>query len=88
MRVLSWRLRVRRLERKLTQEKAAERAEMSLKRYQHMELGIRFNPTLSTFFNLCRALDLDMETLFKNPTPDEVELSKRKVLKRAPKKTK
>ena len=35
-----------RKERGLTQEQAAERAAINYKTYQHLELGIRDNPTL------------------------------------------
>jgi transcriptional regulator with XRE-family HTH domain len=84
-RVICWRLRHQRLELGLTQEEAADKAGMSLKRYQHLELGIRFNPTLKTLLKLCQTLGLELADLLKKPTPQELELSKRKSNRRAPK---
>jgi transcriptional regulator with XRE-family HTH domain len=87
-RVLRWRLRHHRLAHNLTQEQAADKAGMSLKRYQNLELGIRFNPTLKTFYSLCKALNIlniEMAELFREPTKEELEHSKKIINRRAPK---
>ena len=55
------RLRVLRLERGLTQDAIAERAEISTKHYQDLELGRKgFNPNLETLSALAIALEVEL----------------------------
>ena len=55
------RLRTLRLERKLTQDTIAERAEISSKHYQDLELGRKgFNPNLETLNALAVALEVEL----------------------------
>jgi transcriptional regulator with XRE-family HTH domain len=55
------RLRTLRLERRLTQDTIAERAEISSKHYQDLELGRKgFNPNLETLNALAVALEVEL----------------------------
>jgi transcriptional regulator with XRE-family HTH domain len=55
------RLKVLRLERGLTQDAIAERAEISSKHYQDLELGRKgFNPNLETLNALAVALEVEL----------------------------
>jgi transcriptional regulator with XRE-family HTH domain len=55
------RLRTLRLERGLTQDGIAERAEISSKHYQDLELGRKgFNPNLETLNALAVALEVEL----------------------------
>jgi transcriptional regulator with XRE-family HTH domain len=55
------RLRTLRIERGLTQDALAERANLSEKHYQDLELGRKgFNPNLETLNSLAIALDVEI----------------------------
>ena len=85
-RVVRWRLRQLRLERNLRQDDVAERANLSLRRYQEFESGRgAFNPTLDTLLKLAEALGAHLEELTRRPTEEElarsVEKDSRRVFK-------
>ena len=85
-RVVRWRLRRLRLERNLRQDDVAERAGLSLRRYQEFEGGRgAFNPTLDTLLKLAEALGEHVEELTRQPSEEElarsVERDQRRVFK-------
>ena len=61
---LGKRVRSLRLERKLTQEVAAERAKLDEKHWQDIE-GARTNPTVATLVGIVRALKVTLSELFE-----------------------
>lgn len=61
------RVRELRTERELTQEAAAESAELSAKHWQDLEAG-RSNPTLSSLVAVARALQVSLSQLFEHET--------------------
>ena len=61
---LGKRIRTLRLERKLTQEVAAESARLDEKHWQDIE-GARTNPTVATLVGIARALDVTLSELFE-----------------------
>ena len=65
---LGKRVRALRLERKLTQEQAAEIAKLDEKHWQDIE-GARTNPTVATLVGIARALKVTVSKLFE--TDDE-----------------
>ena len=60
---LGARIRALRLERELTQEKAAEFAKLDEKHWQDIE-GARTNPTVATLVGVARALKVTVAELF------------------------
>jgi transcriptional regulator with XRE-family HTH domain len=60
-------IRELRAERELTQEAAAESAELSAKHWQDLEAG-RSNPTLSSLVAVARALHVSLSQLFERET--------------------
>lgn len=52
-----------RRERGLTQERAAELAAINYKTYQHLELGIRDNPTLDVLEKLAKGFGVSIGDL-------------------------
>ena len=60
---LGARIRMLRLERELTQEKAAEFAKLDEKHWQDIE-GARTNPTVATLVGVARALKVSVAELF------------------------
>jgi transcriptional regulator with XRE-family HTH domain len=54
-----------RLERKLTQEEAAETAKLDGKHWQDIE-GARTNPTVATLVGVARALKVTLAELFEH----------------------
>jgi transcriptional regulator with XRE-family HTH domain len=63
---LGVRIRALRLERELTQEKAAEFAKLDEKHWQDIE-GARTNPTVATLVGVARALKVTVAELFDDP---------------------
>ena len=61
---LGKRVRALRLDRKLTQEKAAETAKLDEKHWQDIE-GARTNPTVATLVGIARALKVTLSELFE-----------------------
>jgi DNA-binding XRE family transcriptional regulator len=61
---LGKRVRALRLERKLTQEQAAEIAKLDEKHWQDIE-GARTNPTVATLVGIARALKVTLSELFE-----------------------
>lgn len=61
---LGKRVRALRLEKKLTQEQAAERAGLDEKHFQVIEGG-RMNVTVATLVGIARALDVTLAELFE-----------------------
>jgi transcriptional regulator with XRE-family HTH domain len=61
---LGKRVRALRLERKLTQEGAAEIAKLDEKHWQDIE-GARTNPTVATLVGIARALKVTIADLFE-----------------------
>jgi DNA-binding XRE family transcriptional regulator len=61
---LGERVRTLRLERDLTQEAAAESAQLDGKHWQDIE-GARTNPTVATLVGVARALEVSLDELFK-----------------------
>jgi transcriptional regulator with XRE-family HTH domain len=61
---LGKRVRALRLERKLTQESAAETAKLDEKHWQDIE-GARTNPTVATLVGIARALKITISQLFE-----------------------
>jgi DNA-binding XRE family transcriptional regulator len=61
---LGKRVRALRLERKLTQEQAAEIAKLDEKHWQDIE-GARTNPTVATLVGIGRALKVTLSKLFE-----------------------
>lgn len=75
-RVVCWRMRQRRIALNLRQEDVAERADMSLRRYQDFEAGTRkFNPTLDTLLRFAEALESELGELLKRHTREEAKAS-------------
>ena len=64
---LAKRVRALRLERKLTQEGAAEIAKLDEKHWQDIE-GARTNPTVATLVGVARALKVTVSQLFEQNT--------------------
>jgi len=62
---LGKRVRALRLERKLTQEEAAEIAKLDEKHWQDIE-GARTNPTVATLVGVARALKVSLSELFEH----------------------
>jgi transcriptional regulator with XRE-family HTH domain len=62
---LGKRVRALRLERKLTQEAAAEIAKLDEKHWQDIE-GARTNPTVATLVGIARALKVTISELFEH----------------------
>lgn len=67
------RIRVYRNRRKLTQADLAKRANCHISHIGNIERG-RKVPTIETVYRICNALDLSLETLFKNITDGKTEL--------------
>lgn len=61
---LGERVRALRLEKKLTQEAAAEVAKLDEKHWQDIE-GARTNPTVATLVGIARALKVTVSDLFE-----------------------
>lgn len=61
---LGERLKALRHNRRLTQEDAANRAQLDAKHYQAVEAG-RTNPTLATLVAIAKAFDVTLSGLFK-----------------------
>ena len=61
---LAKRVRALRLERKLTQEQAAEAAKLDEKHWQDIERA-RTNPTVASLVGVARALKVDLAELFE-----------------------
>jgi transcriptional regulator with XRE-family HTH domain len=61
---------VLRLERKLTQKAAAERAKLDEKHWQEIE-SARTNPTLATLVGVAHALKVTLSELFKHSKQSE-----------------
>jgi DNA-binding XRE family transcriptional regulator len=67
---LGKRVRSLRLERKLTQEQAAEVAKLDEKHWQDIE-GARTNPTVATLVGIARALKVTISELFEQQKNDK-----------------
>ncbi len=68
----------------LTQEEAAELANMTLRHYQTFEIDYplktkdrEFNPTLKSLRGIAKALNLPLTLLISEPTEDELRQIKR-----------
>jgi transcriptional regulator with XRE-family HTH domain len=71
----------------LSQETVAEKAGVSVRRYQEIETGtITLNPRLETLIKYCKVLNMTLEDLLKEPLPDEIENSRKVDARRVPKK--
>lgn len=62
---LGERIRALRAERQLTQQAAAERADLEIKHWQLVEAG-RTNPTLATLLAIAKALRVEPSELLKH----------------------
>jgi transcriptional regulator with XRE-family HTH domain len=60
---LAKKIRQLRERRDLTQQAAAEAAEIEVKHWQLLEAGTRANPTLATLLAVARALDVEVHEL-------------------------
>lgn len=73
--VLQMRIKKRRIERRLRQEDAAEKADMVLRTYQRFEAYKNkefFNPTLRKIRVIAKALDTTVSELTRELTEEEV----------------
>ena len=76
-RVIRWRMKRRRLELGLRQEDIAVATGVSQKHYQMYEAGyVNFNPTLETLSKFSEALKIKLADLLREPTGEELTLSK------------
>ena len=80
-------MKSRRLELNLRQEDVAAKTGLSQKHYQMYEAGyVNFNPTLETLTKFGDALDMTLETLVREPSDEDLRLSKQVIVERAFKK--
>jgi transcriptional regulator with XRE-family HTH domain len=81
--VLRRRIKQRRNALGITQEVAAEKANMTLRHYQTFEIEFRrkhgereFNPTLKSLRGIAQALDVSLLDLLRDPSLDELKLAR------------
>jgi transcriptional regulator with XRE-family HTH domain len=75
LRVIRMRIRTTRLTRGLSQEETANAAELSLRIYQRFEaqrVSQAFNPTFDGLRRVARTLDIPLNKLVHDPSPEEI----------------
>jgi transcriptional regulator with XRE-family HTH domain len=84
--ILKIRIKAARERAGLTQQQVADTLGWTVVHFQRFE-GLnharKINPTISTLFQLCTVLDIDLDELFRTPTDAEVTLLQAQEEKRA-----
>jgi transcriptional regulator with XRE-family HTH domain len=70
--VLKRRIRAARLEAHVSQEAVADALNVGRRYYQKIEGNTKFNPTVTTLLAICQTLGVNLETLLRTPTSDEL----------------